>query len=378
MFLKKKEKIEKIEDIKTPTKPVEQSEYLVEAKKVASIVEVGLKENSLSDMNDELVKLSSYKDSKTQYVFKGYSYAPAYFVIFLSIVLEIIFLALLVIGLGTMLYSSAYRIYGIVGFSVSVAVVLFNTYLVKHSTSRIKFLKQYKQYEEILNHHSIELIDELADQLEVTPSVVVKDMKTAIKLKLIPQGHIGRNDLIIMVSDDIYNKYKEKQAVYDRYYRKLLEERMRVKGRSEEIKKIMETGQEYIDKIHASNDIIKDKEISRKLDRMEKMVSWIFYEVDVNPANAEKLGVFLNYYLPTTEKLLEAYIDIDQNESRKVTEKRLKKEIEVAIDSLNQSFEGILDKFYKEQEMDLLSDISTMEIMMKQEGIAPYDNLNQI
>lgn len=373
MFLKKKEIIG---NNNTPTKPVEQLEYLIEAKKAASIVEVGLKENSLSDMNDELVKLSSYKDSKTKYVFKGYNYAPAYFVIFLSVILEIIFLGMIVIGLGTMIYSLTYRMYGIIGFSVSVVVVMFNTYMVKHSTSRIKFLKRYKQYEEILNYHSIELIDELADQLEVTPSVVVKDMKTAIKLKLIPQGHIGRNDLIIMVSDDIYIKYKEKQAVYDRYYRKLLEERTRVKGRSEEIKKIMQIGQEYIDKIHASNDIIKDKEISRKLDRMEKMVSWIFYEVDINPSNAEKLGVFLNYYLPTTEKLLEAYIDIDQNESRKVTEKRLKAEIEAAIDSLNQSFEGILDKFYQEQEMDLLSDISTMEIMMKQEGIAPYDNLN--
>ena len=116
MFLKKKEKKDIIENVKTPTKPVEQSEYLIEAKKAASIVEVGLKENSLSDMNDELVKLSSYKDSKTQYVFKGYSYAPAYFVIFLSVILEIIFMGTLVIGLGTMLYSSTYRMYGIIGF----------------------------------------------------------------------------------------------------------------------------------------------------------------------------------------------------------------------------------------------------------------------
>ena len=376
MFLNKNEKQE--EGIDIITKSNEQANYLIEAKKAASIIDVGLKEHSLSDMNDELAKLSSYKDNKIKYVFKGYNYAPAYVVICLCIILEILFLVSLVIGLGTLIYSSTYRVYGIIGFSFSFLIILFNTYLVKHSISKIRFLKRYNRYEEILNYHSIELIDVLAEQADVLPSVVVKDIKIAIKSKLIPQGHIGRDDLIVMISDDIYNKYKEKQAVYDRYYRKLLEERARVKGRSEEIKKIMETGRKYIDKIHASKDIIKDKEISRKLEQMEKMVSWIFYEVDLNPTNTDKLGVFLNYYLPTTEKLLEAYIDIDQNERQKVTIKRLKNEIEVAIDFLNQSFEGILNMFYKEQEMDLLSDISAMEIMMKQEGIASYDNFTRM
>ena len=109
------------------------------------------------------------------------------------------------------------------------------------------------------------------------------------------------------------------------------------------------------------------------LNQMEQVVSHIFYEVDVNPSQADKLGMFINYYLPTTEKLLESYIEIDENETRKATSKKLKVEISSSIANLNQAFEGILDKFYQEQEMDLLGDIAAMEIMMKQEGIAPYD-----
>ena len=63
----------------------------------------------------------------------------------------------------------------------------------------------------------------------------------------------------------MYDKYKEKQAAYDRYYKKQLEDRKRLSERTEEIQKILDIGQEYISKIHDSNVIIKDKVITRKL-----------------------------------------------------------------------------------------------------------------
>ena len=189
-------------------------------------------------------------------------------------------------------------------------------------------------------------------------------------MKLIPQGHFGRENLIFIVSDELYEKYKDKQAVYDRYYRKQVEERLRMKERTKEIQAVLNQGQVYIDKIHESSDIIKDKIISQKLDRMESVVSMIFYEVDVNPQNADKLGMFMNYYLPTTEKLLESYIEIDEKQIKGKSLKKTKKDIEGAIDKIIDSFEGLLDKFYQEKELDIATDISAMEILMKQDGLS--------
>ena len=48
---------------------------------------------------------------------------------------------------------------------------------------------------------------------------------------------------------------------------------------------------------------------------------------------------------------------------------RTKKDIEGAIDKLIESFEGLLDKFYQEKELDISTDISAMEILMKQDGL---------
>ena len=111
-----------------------------------------------------------------------------------------------------------------------------------------------------------------------------------------------------------------------------------------------------------------DKKISEKLDRMERVVSMIFHEVDVNPTQADKLGLFLNYYLPTTEKLLEAYTDLDEKEVKGKSLQKAQKEIELSLDTINDSFEKLLDKFYQEKELDIASDITEMEVIIKQEG----------
>ena len=101
---------------------------------------------------------------------------------------------------------------------------------------------------------------------------------------------------------------------------------------------------------------------------MESVVSMIFHEVDVNPEQADKLGLFLNYYLPTTEKLLEAYIDLDEKEIKGKSLQKAQKEIELSLDTINDSFEKLLDKFYQEKELDIASDITAMEVIIKQEG----------
>ena len=142
-----------------------------------------------------------------------------------------------------------------------------------------------------------------------------------------------------------------------------------MKERTPETEDLMQQGQEYVEKIRDSNDIIKDKDISKKLDRMERVVAAIFHEVDVNPAQASKLSVFMNYYLPTTEKLLEEYIDLDEKGVKGKNTEKTQAEISRALDSINEAFEGLLGRFYQEQERDVTSEIYAMEVIMKQEGL---------
>lgn len=346
-----------------------EDDYLIEAQKAVAIVNDGVENGSYSELVVQLDKLPSTGVNRDKAVFERGGSTVYVWVVVICIILTCVYLCYLPVLLGTVIYSDNFDMFGLVGLGMVIFVFALNVILILKSIDICRFNKRYDSYIKDLKFKNIELLDDLAAYSKIETEKIVKDLNKAVKMKLIPQGHWGRDNIVFITNNVTYEQYKSKQAMYDRYYRKQVEDRMRMKERTKEIQDVLNQGQQYVEKIHESNIIIKDKVISQKLDRMENVVSMIFHEVDINPQHAEKLGMFMNYYLPTTEKLLEAYMEIDEKKITRKALERTKKDIEGAIDKLIESFEGILDKFYQEKELDIATDISAMEILMKQDGL---------
>jgi hypothetical protein len=282
--------------------------------------------------------------------------------------MSFLFAVFIFMGIELVFLSNDFKMYGVVGIVISGVAIFFNVSLLIRAIMSLRFYKRYDLYYQVLKFKNIELISDLATYSKLPEEIVVKDLLNAVEEKLIPQGHFGEENIFFMVSDEIFDKYKARKNVYDHYFRKLLEERNRMSERTEDMEKIMRKGQHYIDKIKESNAIIKDKVISEKLTRMEQLVQMIFCEVDINPNQLDKLGLFINYYLPTTEKLLETYMDISDKQIKGKSLMKTKSDIEKALDTMIGAFEGILDKFYQEKEIDIAGDISALEMMIHQES----------
>ena len=77
----------------------------------------------------------------------------------------------------------------------------------------------------------------------------------------------------------------------------------------------------------------------------------------------------MNYYLPTTKKLLEAYVELDRQVSPGENVQQTKKEIDSAMDTINEAFEKLLDSMFQDMAWDISSDISVMKSMMAQDGL---------
>lgn len=343
--------------------------FIQEAEKAADIVSKSVENDELSEVGRKLQKFTMFEKEKEHFVFERPALTRWVISVVISMGIIVLFVYYLMISVGTFVYSSTYRMYGICGILFAMIVVIINLLVIRKSIQEIRFCKRYDHYSNVLKYHSTEIVDDLVNMLDVDKKVVENDLSKAIGDKLIPQGHLVRGNTIFMVSDAIFREYSSRRAVYDRYYRKLIEERNRLKKRTPETEKLLEQGQEYIDKIRDCNDIIKDKEVSLKLSQMEKVVAAIFHEVDINPNQASKLGLFISYYLPTTEKLLEKYMDIDEKQVKGKSLKKAQKDITDALDSINNAFESLLERFYQEQEIDVAGDISAMEIIMQQEGL---------
>ena len=77
----------------------------------------------------------------------------------------------------------------------------------------------------------------------------------------------------------------------------------------------------------------------------------------------------MDYYLPTTVKLLEAYAQMDAQPVGGENIQTAKKEIEDTLDTLNTAFEKLLDSLFQETAWDISSDISVLNTLLAQEGL---------
>lgn len=342
--------------------------YMKEAEKAAQIVEANISKGDYSRIIQQLERLPSHQTNRTQYVFEPTKTTSYRWIIVISIVIMAAYICLGVFGFTIVHYSEEFKNYGLMYVGTAAAVIVVNGLLFRYALKNIHYVDRYKKYAEVLRLRSIELIEDLAVYSGYSASQIITDLQTATKQKLIPEGHFGSDNIVFMTSDEIFEQYKSNQAEFDRYYRKQLEDRQRMRERPEKIQAIQDQGKDYIKAIQDSNAIIKDKVISAKLDRMEQIVTLIFHELDINPGQAKKLGMFLNYYLPTTDKLLKAYLDVYENKAAGKNIQQMRKEIEEALDLLNEIFERILDQFYEEQEMDIAVDIAVLKSMMSQDG----------
>ena len=126
--------------------------------------------------------------------------------------------------------------------------------------------------------------------------------------------------------------------------------------------------------IRELNDRIADEAISAKLDRMEQVSGRIFKLIEEDEAKRDAAGTFLNYYLPTTLKLLENYASFEEAGVSGENLSQAKAKIEKTMDSIVAGFEHQLDELYRTDAMDIDSDIRVMETMLRRDTASVADD----
>ena len=79
--------------------------------------------------------------------------------------------------------------------------------------------------------------------------------------------------------------------------------------------------------------------------------------------------MLMNYYLPTTLKLLTSYANIERVGVAGDNMRKSKESIEETLDMLVFAFEKELDRLYESESIDINSDIEVLEKMLKKDGM---------
>ena len=124
-----------------------------------------------------------------------------------------------------------------------------------------------------------------------------------------------------------------------------------------------------LDELRRVNDAIPDEEMSDKISRLEAVSAKIFEQAKSDPDKLPQMRKFMDYYLPTSLKLLNTYAELDNQgvEGENISES--KRRIEQTMDTLVKAFENQLDRLFASDALDVSTDIDVMQNMLRAVGL---------
>lgn len=140
-----------------------------------------------------------------------------------------------------------------------------------------------------------------------------------------------------------------------------------------EVDKIIEEGYKYLHELRDVNIRIPDEVMTKRIDRMEVASADIFAYIAEHPEKAAEIRRFMNYYLPTTLKLLNSYDKLSRQRVKGENIQKTMFEIEGMMETIAGAFEKQLDSLFDDDALDIAADISVMESILKQEGLSGED-----
>ncbi len=138
---------------------------------------------------------------------------------------------------------------------------------------------------------------------------------------------------------------------------------------SPEIQALMAERDKALSEMRRLNDSIRDETISGQIDRLEATAGKIIDAVVAEPAKQPQIRKFMNYYLPTTLKLLNAYDRMDSAGVSGANIDGTKGKIEDMLATICTAFDKQLDSLYGAEALDISTDITVLEQMLAREGL---------
>ena len=115
---------------------------------------------------------------------------------------------------------------------------------------------------------------------------------------------------------------------------------------------------------------IKEPEVKSKINELMRVTDKITQDAIADPSDVPQIKKFMNYYLPTTIKLLNAYDRMSAQGIEGENLDKTMKSIDAMLDDAIAAYKKMLDSLFANQALDIETDIQVMNTMLAREGLA--------
>lgn len=143
-----------------------------------------------------------------------------------------------------------------------------------------------------------------------------------------------------------------------------------------EIDPIIEEGNRALSEMGRLYMSIKDPEVRKKINELMRITDKIVQDAIDDPSDIPQIKKFMNYYLPTTIKLLNSYDRMSAQGIEGENLDKSMKSINEMLDAAIVAYKKRLDSLFENQALDIETDIAVMNKMLAREGLSGEKDFN--
>ena len=218
-----------------------------------------------------------------------------------------------------------------------------------------------------IQDQSVLAVEDIVTALNKPQQTVAAEINHMIRKDYLPQARLVEGGDLLLVDHAAYKAYK------DNYMGRTVP----VKEHVPEIEE-SETPTDD-DRAVAMDDYEKtlkeqrarahDGALKDKISALLKLLDAIRHAVNTDPGRVESLNKFVDYYTPTTIKLIERYLQFESSSVITDSIRKTMDDILRSLDKVIDGYEKLLDTLYKDDLLDLNAEMDVMETVMKQDGL---------
>ena len=271
------------------------------------------------------------------------------------------------VGVSWVMTAAAAVVTGLCGWMLSSGV------------KRLHAARWLKQIKHIFGDRELCNLSEIAVQTNSSPEKTLEETQTVLKYGLLPEGHLDDDNTCLMVTNDAYGLYRQVEtsrkqqaaAAAAQEAQERAKHKVNADGLDAQMQAFVDQGNDYLEQMRQLDIAIDDEAVSNKIVAIEDVVGRILRRAIEEPRVISGLGKLMDYYLPTTVRLLAAYDDLEDQPIQGETISKSRLEIERTLDVLQSAYEKLLDATFQDLSLDVSADIDVLHAMLAQEGLTP-------
>lgn len=230
------------------------------------------------------------------------------------------------------------------------------------STAISPMHRRYQRYRAAMGSDQVVPISRLAEAVQRNEIYVKKDLSRMIRKGIIQDGYVDNQDNMFFVNAALYRELQRKQEAASRAATAPPEPEAENAPLLQQCEDFLMLLDQHIVATET------EEEIQTQLRHMRSTTQSILDWVRSHPESASKLRKFSSYYMPTTLKLMRSFDDV-KGQNSKVAED-IRRDIGGILTTLNTAFDNLLADLLNDTALDISTEISAMQTMLAQDGLA--------